>query len=328
MTKLSTLEVDSPATVAAGAALWNKGLKNCLINGDFSIWQRGTSLAAGTGTRYLADRWFTGSVGTTVAPSRQSFAYGQTTVPGTPRYFHRAVVASAVGASNYALMGQSIEGADTLAGQSVTISFYAKADAARAIGVELFQSFGTGGSPSAAVVGIGATKLNLTTAWARYSLTVSVPSVSGKTAGTNLNDSLGLNFWFDAGSTFNSRSGALGQQSGTFDIGPVQVETGKAATAFEWRPQCLEMLLARRYFAMGRYASDFYTSSGSYQSARVPFGGVMRAAPTLAATFSYTLNTNTGAADNPTVDSLRVGVFATATGNCAFVVDWTADAEL
>ncbi|MGO1071922.1 hypothetical protein [Lysobacter sp. CA199] len=108
----------------------------------------------------------------------------------------------------------------------------------------------------------------------------------------------------------------------------MQVETGKAATAFEWRPQFLEMLLARRCFAMGRYADDFYTSSGSYQAARIPFGGVMRAAPTLAAAFSYTLNTNNGAADNPTVDSLCVGVFATATGNCAFVVDWTADAEL
>lgn len=328
MTKLSTLEVDSPATVAAGAALWNKGLKNYLINGDFSIWQRGTSLAAGTGTRYLADRWLTGSAGTTVAPSRQSFVLGQTVVPGAPRFFHRAVVASSVGAGNYALMSQFIEGVETLAGQTVTISFWAKADSARPMSVELFQSFGTGGTPSSPVVAIGATKLNLTTSWVRYSFTIAVPSVAGKTVGTASNDCLGVNLWFDAGSTFNSRSATLGQQSGTFDVGPVQVETGKAATAFEWRPQCLEMLLARRYFVTGRYAADFYTSSGSYQSARVPFGGVMRAAPTLAGTFSYTLNTNGGAADNPTIDSLRVGVFATATGNGAFVVDWTADAEL
>lgn len=278
--------------------------------------------------RYLADRWFTGSAGTTIAPSRQSFALGQAVVSGAPRYFHRVVVASAAGAGNYALMGQAIEGVDTLSGQTITVSFWAKADTTRSLSVEMFQSFGSGGSPSAAVVAIGSTKLALTTAWTRYFVTINIPSVSGKTLGSGLNDYLGLNFWFDAGNTFNTRSAALGQQSGTFDIGTVQVESGKVATVVEWRPPALEMLLAKRYYTSGRYAAEFYATSGSTQAARVPLGVGMRVAPSVAGTYTYTLNTGSGSTDTPTVDSVRVGAVATATGNCAFIVDWTADAEL
>src|SRR5580765_739461 len=80
------------------------GIKNRLINGNFDLWRRGTSLSAGTGKRYLADRFYTNSTGSTVAPSRQAFTLGQTNVPGEPKYFHRAVVVSSAGAGNFALM--------------------------------------------------------------------------------------------------------------------------------------------------------------------------------------------------------------------------------
>lgn len=108
----------------------------------------------------------------------------------------------------------------------------------------------------------------------------------------------------------------------------VQLERGAAATGFEWRPASIEYQLAARYYRRGRYAADFYTTNGSFQTMRVPFGANMRAVPAVAGTFTYTLATANGLTDNPTVDSLRVGAQATATGNCAFVCDWTADAEL
>jgi PDZ domain-containing secreted protein len=70
------------------------------------------------------------------------------------------------------------------AGQQVTISFWAKADATKNIAVDLAQTFGNGGSPSAAVVGIGVTKVSIGTSWQKVTVTANVPSISGKTLGT------------------------------------------------------------------------------------------------------------------------------------------------
>ena len=92
------------------------GFRNVIINGDFNIWQRGTSLSAGTGPRYLADRWFSFSTGSTIAPSRQEFVLCQTDVPNNPRYYHRCVVSSVTGAGNTALLIQDIEGVHVLSG--------------------------------------------------------------------------------------------------------------------------------------------------------------------------------------------------------------------
>jgi hypothetical protein len=193
-------------------------LKNKLINGDFTTWIRGSALGAAAADRYLADRWITRGVGSTMAPSRQLFALGQTDVPGNPKYFHRCLVASVAGASNFADMEQRIEGVATAAGETVLVTFYAKADAARTIGLSMIQTFGSGGSPSAAVTGIGAQQIALTTVWQRFSVAIAVPSIAGKTLGTDGTDSLRLVFWFDAGTGNSAQAGGIGQQSGTFDI--------------------------------------------------------------------------------------------------------------
>lgn len=51
--------------------------RNKILNGDFSIWQRGTSLSAGS---YTADRWII--VGGSGTVSRQTFTPGSSPVPG------------------------------------------------------------------------------------------------------------------------------------------------------------------------------------------------------------------------------------------------------
>lgn len=225
------------------------GFKNKFINGNFDYWQRGTSLAAdGTSTvRYLADRWLTFGAGTTIAPSRQSFTLGQTDVPNNPKYFHRCVVASVAGAANYSTLTQRIEGVETLAGQQVTVSFWAKADASKPIAVTLSQYFGSGGTPSASVE-TTCGKVTIGTTWQKVTFTATLPSVSGKTLGTNNNDLVQILIWFDAGSNYNTQTNTLGQQSGTFDIAQVQLEEGPVATDFEQRPQQTELALCQRYF--------------------------------------------------------------------------------
>jgi hypothetical protein len=220
------------------------GFRNAIINGNFDIWQRGTSF---TGNEYGADRWLSTRNGSTHTVTRQSFAPGQTDVPGEPTYFSRTAVVSAAGAGNFSLLEQRIEGVRTLAGQQITVSFWAKADASKDIAVELSQAFGSGGTPSTGVTGIAAIKKALTTTWQKITHTLTLPSISGKTIGTDNNDSLTFHIWFDAGSNFNAQTDSLGQQSGTFDIAQVQIEAGPVATPFERRPIGTELALCQRY---------------------------------------------------------------------------------
>jgi hypothetical protein len=269
--------------------------RNKIINGNFDVWQRGTSLSAGTGNRFLADRWRTLSTGTTVAPSRESFTLGQLAVPGEPTYFHRCVIASSAGAANYALIGQSIEGVRTFAGQTITISFWAKADSTKNIAIDIEQTFGTGGSPSPTVAGLLARKIVLSSAWQKFSITTVVPSISGKVIGTNGNDRVNLIWWLDAGSDFNARTDSLGQQSGTFDLAQIQVEIGNRATAFEHRLPSIELAACQRYYwqttIRGRNNLNFFipnfNGSSYVNRGKMMFPVTMRATPSFSQTRDY-----------------------------------------
>lgn len=222
------------------------GRKNYIINGNFDIWQRGDSqTTSGYGSD---DRWENKNVGSTKTNSKQSFTLGQTDVPGEPEFFSRTVVSSVAGTSNYVVKQQRIEGVRTLAGQTATLSFWAKADAPKNMSVEFVQSFGTGGTPSSGVDGIGVTTCALTTLWQKFTVTVDIPSIAGKILGTNYNDCLIAVFWFDAGTDLDARTNSLGQQSGTFDIAQVQLEKGSQATDFEYRNIGEELALCQRYY--------------------------------------------------------------------------------
>ena len=240
-----------------------QSFRNKFINGNFDHWQRGTSNTSIANGQYLADRWTNSRVGTTANISRQSFTLGQTDVPGEPTYFQRTVTTSSAGAGNYFLLSQPVESVRTLAGQTATLSFWAKADASKNIAVEFPQNFGTGGSPSTQVNTFGAT-CALTTSWQKFTVTVNIPSISGKTLGSDNNDFLGIYFWFDAGSNFNSRTNSLGQQSGTFDIAQVQLEAGSVATPFEIRPLGVELSLCQRYYQ--RIPVNAYATSSTFSS--------------------------------------------------------------
>jgi len=220
------------------------GFRNAIINGNFDFWQRGTSFS---GQEYGADRWYNNRNGSSSTMSRQAFTVGQTDVPGEPIYFCRQVVTSVAGAANYVQLFQLIEDVRTFAGQQLTLSFWAKADASKSIAIELVQKFGTGGSPSGDV-GFGITKTTIGTSWQKVTVTATAPSISGKTLGSNGDTSLGVNIWLDAGSDYNGRTNSLGQQSGTFDIAQVQIERGPVATPFERRPIGTELSLCQRYY--------------------------------------------------------------------------------
>jgi hypothetical protein len=283
----NNLEIPSVSSINNGPLA---GFRNAIINGNFDIWQRGTSSSApGYNT---ADRWNNDRVGTTTTLSRQSFQPGQSDVPGEPTYFIRSAVTSSTGSGNYSQIFQCIEGARTFAGQQVKVSFWAKSDATRLIAVNLLQLFGTGGSPSVTVSSISPTKYSLSTSWQKITHTVNVPSIIGKTLGSDGNDFLRLEIWFDAGSNFNSRTDSLGHQSGTFDIAQVQVEAGPVATPFERRPIGTELALCQRYYQIA-YAGPFRKYAVNVIRENVPFTVVMRSQPTLSKTITSGVNIGT-----------------------------------
>ena len=252
--------------------------RNKIINGNFDIWQRGTSQTnSGYGS---ADRWYNQHNGSSKTASQQAFSLGQTEVPGNPKYYLRHVVTSVSGSGYFCITQQKIEGVSTLAGKTATLSFWAKADANKDIATEFTQNFGTGGSPSTGVISIGVTTHSLTTSWQKFTTTVSIPSISGKTLGTDGNDYLHLVIWFDSESTYSSRTNSLGQQSGTFDIAQVQLEEGSAATPFEQRPIGLELSLCQRYFEICHFNVYGYVQGSTYQTGSNVFWHPKRATPT------------------------------------------------
>lgn len=200
---------------------------NYVIDSFFDLWLGGTSFSA---DGWGATLWYNNVEGsTTFVNTRQTFTIGQTDVAGNPIYFDRTVVTSGSGASDGFAKQYRIEDVRTLSGKTCTVVFDCKADSSKDLSTEFVQDFHSGGGGSASVTAISVEKHSITTGWQTFSITCSIPSISGKTIGDVGKNYLELNMWMDAGSSFNSRTDSLGNQSGTFDIANVRVYEGTIA---------------------------------------------------------------------------------------------------
>jgi len=244
--------------------------RNVILNGAFEINQRGLTTSGNSG--YGFDRWstyFNGGSGNSV--SAQAFTAGSGSIPGQePKSFMRHVTSGLSGVNDQVVVYQPIENVRTFAGQTVTVSFWAKAGSGTPnLGIVFARNYGTGGSPSATEYGVVGSTIVLTggTTWNRYAVTLSVPSLAGKTLGTTDNtSSINLQFIFAAGSTAAAAYGGVtvGIQNNTFDIWGVQVQQGALATAFHRNAPSLQAELAacqRYYYRMG--GEVIYSKAGS-----------------------------------------------------------------
>lgn len=227
------------------------GLRNRLINGSMEFWQRGTTAVTASNT-YSADRWVVNRATTTVSVTRATVAPSAQT-PGPIRFATAYTVTSGGTISSYAQLAQRIEDVGTLAGSTVTVSFYAYASVANLeIACSLQQVFGTGGAPSGAVTITAYTAKKTsslsTSLYNRYEFSFVVPNIAGKTRGTNGDDYLNLILWLEAGSNYNTETDSLGLQTGTFYITGVQLERSPGPSAFEERPRQTELALCQRYY--------------------------------------------------------------------------------
>jgi hypothetical protein len=227
-------------TASAATSLGFTAGKNKLINGDFNIWQRGTSFSGSS--QYTADRWLIDADTSGFSQSRQAFTAGAAPVTGyESQYFMRTVRGTG---GTYCNSQQRIEDVRTYANQTVTLSFWAKASASCTIEPFYIQSFGSGGS--GAVSGSFGTTTTLTTSWVRYSYTVAIPSVSGKTIG--------------ASSYLNILVARITSATNVdVDTWGVQLEAGSTLTAFQTATGTLagELAACQRYYFRHTAATSY-----------------------------------------------------------------------
>jgi hypothetical protein len=266
---------------AIDTSLWNSGYgqagKNKIINGNFANWQRGVTFNSIATNTYTADRWSGLFINGTINATRESFVAGTAPVAGyESQYFLRLARTSTAGTADF--FGQKIEDVRTFAGQTATISFWAKCSVASANGIIFYlsQNFGSGGS-AAVDISASTTTGSVTTGWIRYSATFTVPSIAGKTIGSG--NFLAMVFQFPT---------AHGNVS--FDIWGLQVEYGSKATPFQTATGTIqgELAACQRYYSVGQSVAIVQPSAdggGNFRSfSQITFPITMRTTPTVGVT--------------------------------------------
>lgn len=210
---------------------------NKFINADYGVWQRGTSFnLTSSAWTFTADRFqsFCAFSAGTATASRQTFTPATAPVAGYEgTYYSRITCGSTTSTWGFR---QNIEDVRTLAGQTVTLSFWIKASAANATtSIEIAQVFGSGGSGTVTTTLTGP---SITTSWQRFSVTFTMPSVSGKTIGTSSYVSI---------TPYSATSIA---SSLVVDTWGWQLEAGSTATVFQTATGTIqgELAACQRYY--------------------------------------------------------------------------------
>lgn len=290
------------------------GRKNLLINGCFRIAQRGASGSANGA--YALDRWVPRNV--SVSGGTHTWNYNSDLLNGT------YLSCTLTGLTNHTYYAQKIEDVRTAAGKSVTISFEANNDVAAHMQVSVGQFFGTGGTPSAFnEIPSSLFPVEGGNVWKRYTVTLDVPTLDGKTVGTNGNDSLYVLLYI-----MNSAKGA--PPDGKYRFRKVQCEINDVATEFEHRPIGEELALCQRYYQIfGIYRSGAIAMSTSGIESDII--SQMRAQPSVVSKTVGSLVNATGAELVPQTNGYEIAHYPTGgTSGAAtrYRIEAGLDAEL
>ena len=330
------------------------GGKNLLINGDFGLWQRGTTFTtnASTGIRFCADRWTVNAgAGAEITIASNALAASDVdNVQSLTKALPKFTFTTSNDVGHYALLEQRIESVHSLAGKNAVVSFrvFLPAGVSRYIAVELAQHF----QSATTLVGIGPKKYLVNPGWNTIVHPVSVPSTAGKA--TAFRNFLDVAIWFSGGSNWNSRTDNLGPQpSGEIYLADMQIEEGTNRTAFENRHPAIELELCQRYYEKsynlgvapgattneGRIAIAVQAAPSSFLFVSQRFAVRKRNAPGIVVypATSLTITPGNVAQDDGslrpvTVNNIGSGGFELAwfntSGRFGGWFHWTADAEM
>ncbi len=238
------------------------GLKNFARNPNFDIWQAGDSFLNLAG--FFADRWrTTGGNATNRNVSKQEFTLSEAILYGS-RYFARLDVSAASTWDNRIF--QSNPGIE-LAGKTVTVSLLAKANTTKTLNIEFRQY-----RNATEYTSVASSSATLTTSWARYTFTVTIPNVSATYVPSTA-------FLFFALQFENT--------AGIYDFAQVQIELGRRFTGFQTLPEDIELARCLRYFYAWRpvgvsgVLGSGYNNTTTTAQLFIPFPTRMYKSPTL-----------------------------------------------
>lgn len=269
------------------------GFHNLFCNGDFTVWQRGTSTAGATGvnfTGFAADRWQLVRSGFVTGSTYSKQVSGDLGSQSCARIQRDAGNTS----TNPIYFGQTAETINSIPfqGKTVTFSFRARAGANFSSGSQALTvliNTGTGvdqnpiiGSFTGQVV--QNVSVNLTPTWATYSLTVTLSSSITQIAGH----------------VYYTPTGTAGAAD-YFEIGRMQFEVGSVVTPLDPRPYSVELALCRRYYQFygGTAYSPYYLGVG-INSTQMSFVQTLQVA--MRVTPSLTIEGTVGNYPNPVMD--------------------------
>jgi hypothetical protein len=291
------------------------GFKNRIINGAMGIWQRGTSFSNPTTTNfYTADRWGVNRAGDVTGAT-----VSRSTSAPTGFQYSLSLQRTAGNTSTAGLyLFNSNETVNTLdlAGQTVTLSFWARVGANYSGGTLNINAYGGTGIDERIYAYTGSTTLvsyapTLTTTWTQYSTTFTVPS--------NITE-MGSQFaWFP--------TGTAGADDAVYITG-VQLEKGSVATAFDYRPYTTELQLCQRYYY--QYAGDItlavYRTDTGLKAMTYTYKVSMRAAPTT--TITSTGGTGSFSVSSNTVDDVLFVVSGSSLTSRTWIAAFNSSIEL
>jgi hypothetical protein len=227
---------------------------NAIINGAFDIWQRGTSFTpTAAAWTYNADRWDSGRASGTSGSTITRQASGLTGFNFALR-FQRNSGDTNTGAQ-YLVQRLDTATSIPLAGQTVTLSWYARAaanysPASSALQLFVYSGTGTdqGGFPSTWTGSntiVNGTSSTLTTSWQRFTNTFAVGSTATQ---------LGFLFQYTGVGTAGAND--------SYDITGVQLEIGSSATAFKRNANSIqgELAACQRYYFRSNSFGDAYAT--------------------------------------------------------------------
>lgn len=296
-TDIQTAEIEDGAVTLAKLS-GGVGLDNRLINGEFRIWQRGTSLSAQADDSYgaMGDRWYILTQTDTIAGARQANPFGGATHSG--QITQSQASAQRIGAA------QIIEGKNCvdLRGQAVTFYGRFKTSADQDIRVAILEWTGTEDSVTSDVVNDW-TSTDYGEGAARFFVDTSITITAVKEyalPGTGWVD-------FEATGTVSSSCNNIvvflwtegtAAQNVTLSMANCGLIRGSAAPAAHAPRQfTYELTLCQRYYAKSfaldttpaqsvglnnaHFAEQYLGGGLSQELAQVVFPVVMRAAPSV-----------------------------------------------
>ena len=281
--------------------------RNKIINGAFDFWQRGTSSTNNAGYG-AADRWYQIKSAGTVTWSRS------TDVPTNP-YFKYSMSMAGTSIQNPSIVNR-MESSDSevLAGQTVTLSFYAKSTAGSGMTMSWYTQYpGATDDWSSAVDDKNGT-VTITTSWARYSVTLLASALATR----------GYDVYITRASN----------ETSTTLITGVQLELGSVATPFTRAAGTIqgELAACQRYYEVGRKEiwSGNTTNATNYYG-NVRFTVTKRTtSPTITQVSTYLSGFPSITINEIGAQSFRIqGTANTTMSGAAFSLEeWNASAEL